>query len=265
MALCSESSLTPGSRAIFEWNRLALSRRPDMDARMLWDHFDRIRINSLVHRADRRSEMTDELNRVGLGGDPRVAFFDALVFPDAGGFRGIGSNGSFNSQLTILTEAAAAGESVLILEDDCDFAPGTETYQLPADWDIFYGGYEASDPDDLPGSDIIGAHFMGFSKRTVPLAAAYLRSLLKPDYTPDATAVARGHFNPDIRPSIDGAYVWFRRAHPELKTVFAVPEIGLQRPSRSDCTKPRRRDTLPVLRQFTALGRMVKRRLNRLG
>lgn len=33
---------------------------------------------------------------------------------------------------------------------------------------------------------------------------------------------------------VDGAYSWFRKDHPFLRTLLADPELGYQRPSRSD-------------------------------
>lgn len=226
---------------------------------MVFSSFDRIRVNSLVHRTDRRTDMLGELRKVGLHNDPRVAFFDAYLFPDADGFRSIGSRGSFHSQLAILTEAAAAGESVLILEDDCDFTAAARSHELPEQWDIFYGGYEASNPDDLQQSDIIGAHFIGFNVEAAKLASRYLKSMLDPQFAPDPTAAAEPRYRADIRPPIDAAYIWFRRAYPELRTVFAVPPLGRQRPSRTDCGEHKLVDRLAALRPAVTLARRVKR------
>lgn len=230
----------------------------------MFDQFDRIRIVNLKHRKDRRVEMLRELRRVGLRNDPRVAFVEAFSFPDAGGFRGIGSHGNFHTQLRILEEAANAGESVLILEDDCDFTLGAEAYALPWDCDVFYGSYQTATPNELENGDVIGSHFMGFSKPAARAAAVYLRSLLQPNYAPDPRAAAEPTYRADIRPSIDGAYVWFRRAHPEMKTIFATPALGHQRASRSDCAQVRFFDALPVLRQAATYARTMKRELERL-
>ena len=232
---------------------------------MLFDHFDRIRINSLAYRTDRRAGMLGELRRVGLHNDPRVAFFDALSFQDPGGFRGKGSHGNFKSQLAILEEAEKAGHSVLILEDDCDFTPGAEKYQLPPGWQIFYGGYVSDNPDNLENSRIVGSHFMGFSAETAPLVASYLRAMLEPGFPPDPQAVTEPGYRPSTRPSIDGAYVWFRRAHPEIRTVFARPPLGYQRPSRSDCSEPKLFDRTPGLRDVASVARRAKRQLKRFG
>ncbi len=213
---------------------------------MIFDHFDAIRIINLPSRKDRRAEMIEELRRVGLEGDARVSFFDACSFEDAGTFYSRGARGVYHSHLAILEEAAAAGRSVLILEDDCDFAPAIAGYEPPPSWSIFYGGYEAQS-DDLETSDIVGAHFMGFSKDITPALSFYLREIL-----------ASGH-----HPPIDGAYIWFRRAHPQVRTVFAVPPLGHQRPSRTDIAALRWFDRVPGVRDALGVARKLKRRLRR--
>lgn len=226
---------------------------------MIFDHYDRVRIVSLASRKDRRREMMRELRAIGQDRNPKIRFFDAYRYPDAGLFRSAGSHACFRSHLAILEEAAADGESVLILQDDCEFLPDIRHYTPPADCDVFYGGYLASDPADLDGSDIIGAHCMGFSAGAARKASAYLRRLLDPACPPDPKAASDPGFDSRLRPPIDGACVWFRRAHPELKTVFNP--VANQRPSRSDITPNRFFDRLWGLRQLAFVARGIKRRL----
>lgn len=214
---------------------------------MLFNAFDRIRIVNLPYRRDRRAQMEGELRRLGLAGDPRVSFFNAVRPDDRGDFTSIGARGVYASQRRILDDAARAGQSVLILEDDCDFAPGAASYNPGEGWDILYGGYEASDPADLPNSDIVGAHMMGFSARGVRLVSEYLRDLR---YT-------------GIHPPIDGAYVWFRRAHPEVPTHFARPPLARQRPSRTDIADLAFYDRWSGARQLAQFARRAKRYLKR--
>ncbi|MEG8037952.1 hypothetical protein QP166_00795 [Sphingomonas sp. LR60] len=214
---------------------------------MLFDHFDQVRVINLKHRTDRRAQMLGELRRIGADNDPRVAFFGACRFEDAGTFTSIGARGVYHSHLSILEEAAAQGASVLILEDDVDFTAGAHDTALPADWQIFYGGHYAAKPNDLQNSDIIGAHCMGFRAEIVPALATYLRGLLALD----------------DHPPIDGAYVWYRRAHPAIVTHFAVPPIADQRPSRTDIAELRFFDRWPVLRQAAQFARRFKRLLAR--
>jgi glycosyl transferase family 25 len=205
---------------------------------MLFDAFDRVRIVSLVERQDRRRQMGRQLAAIGLIGDPKFSFFDAIRMSAPGPFRSSGSHGCYLSHLAILTEAANNRQSVAILQDDCDFLDRIRSYQLPP-CDIFYGSHSED------GNTIIGAHFMGFSSRAAALAADYLQQLLDPSFPPDSQACLESGFNPAIRPPIDGSLVWFRRAYPHLQTAFAL--LGVQRRSRSDIT-PGALDQIPVVR-----------------
>ena len=228
----------------------------------LFAAFDRIRVVNLPERTDRRAEMRRELRRVGLSDDPRVEFFPAVTCTDSGPFRRIGSHGAFRSHLALLEQASEADETILILQDDCDFLlPALADYRLPDHWDIFYGGYVASDPRNLPESDIIGAHFMGFSARAARTAAGYLQRYLQPGFPADAKAAAQPGYDPSIRPPIDGAFVWMRRAYPELVTAFAM--LSVQRPSRTDIGDQRIYDRVPGVR--TVAGWLRRARNSLLG
>jgi hypothetical protein len=202
----------------------------------LLDLFDRIYVINLPERSDRRREMLCELERIGLGDDPRLSFFTAIRPAQPGTFTSVGARGVYESQKAILAEAASTQTSVLILEDDCSFAPEAATYRTGAEWDIFYGGYDASDPSHLHRSDIVGAHMMGFSRTGAQLVSTYLEQL-----TCDG-----------IHPPIDAAYVWYRRAYPNTKTHFAVPPLAHQRSSRSDIS-PRLHDRLPFVRDVASI------------
>lgn len=209
--------------------------------------FELIRIINLPARADRRQQMERELRRIGLADDPRVAFHPAVAPEDPDPFRSRGEKGVFLSHLSILREAASRDSSVLILEDDADFTSALAAGDPPAADGVFYGGHEAATPDDLQASDIIGAHCMGFSAEVAKALVPYLTALLD-------------HSSP---PPIDGAYVWFRRSFPEVPTIFAVPPIAVQRPSRSDIAPLRFFDRLPLLRGAAGQARKVKRRIQR--
>lgn len=208
--------------------------------------FELIRVINLPWRTDRRRAMKRELRRIGLRGDLRVRFFPGIAPPDAHPFRLPGEKGVFLGHLAILREAAASNASVLILEDDADFTAALQPGE-PASCDgVFYGGYSPATPD-LHSSDIIGAHCMGFSAATARALVPYLQSLLD-------------HPSP---PPIDGAYVWYRRAHPEVSTTFAVPPIAVQRSSRSDIAALHILDRTPVLRDLAGVARSIKRALQR--
>jgi glycosyl transferase family 25 len=223
---------------------------------MIFDEFDKIRIVSLPERKDRRRQMRGQLATVGLADDPRVAFFDAYRFNNPGIFRSAGSRGCFTSHSAIISLSATLGESVLILEDDCDFLPAARTYQSDGQWDVFYGGYMASDMAKPQNCDIIGSHFMGLSASAAKKAAAYFACYPDPDFPPDERSASEPGFNPNVRPGTDGAYVWFRRAHPELRAEFSM--LSKQRSSRTDIGKLKWFDRAPVVRELAALARSLK-------
>ena len=202
----------------------------------VFDAYDRIRIVSLASRKDRRAAILEELRPFDLA--HKLEFFDALTVPEPGPFRSRGSHGCFLSHLQILSDAARSNESVLILQDDCAFLPEIRAYAMP-ECDVFYGSH-AEDADE-----IIGAHFMGFSAPAAAKASHYLENLLDTSFPPDPKAATEPTFKPGMRPPIDGSLVWFRRAHPELKSAFAL--LSYQRSSRSDIT-PRLLDRIPLVR-----------------
>lgn len=210
---------------------------------MIFDAFDRIRIINLPYRRDRRAEMKRELARVGLAGDPRVAFVPAMRPAERGPFESIGARGCYGSHQAILEEAAAAGESVLILEDDCDFTQAARGYEDAGSWDIFYGGYMTADLADPLRRSITGSHMMGFSAAGARALAAYLPAM---PYD-------------DVHPPVDGAYTTFRLTYPQVPVMFAEPPIAVQRSSRTDIAPLRFFDRLPLLRQAAAAARWVKR------
>lgn len=215
---------------------------------MLLSDYDRVRIINLPERSDRRREMNKQLKIAGLTG-ANVAYFPAVRPDSAGPFTSRGMYGSFLSHKGVLEEAAKANESVLILEDDCNFLPAAKDYDIPP-CDIFYGSH--GDDADV----IIGAHCMGFSADAVTKVSAYLADYTSPDFATDPIASKEVGYDPNIRPPIDGAYVWFRRAHPELATRFAF--LTYQRPSRSDCTPAGTLDRIPIIRDIVEFGRRVR-------
>lgn len=199
---------------------------------IIFDHFDKIRIISLAQRTDRRRDMDRELKRVGLTENPRVEYFDAIRPDDAGSFSSVGARGCYASHRALLKNAASDGESILILEDDCFFYPTANATFVSPSFDIFYGGFTAANPLEVQRSDIQGAHMMGFSARGARLVSDYLENL-----------TCEG-----IHPPIDAAYVWFRRAFPEVATIFASPQMAGQRASRSDIAELAWYDRTPVIR-----------------
>lgn len=216
---------------------------------MIFNTYEWIPIVNLPERTDRRRQMEREFAKLGMANDPRVQFFPAIRMQDPGPFARAGSHGNFLGHLEILEQSAEKGCWTLILEDDCAFRPVARNYQVPH-CDIFYGGWGwASNPDDLHGSEIIGSHCIGFSPKAAKLAVPYLKAFLSdPDFRADPEAAAKPDYNPNIRPPIDGALVWFRRAHPELTTHFA--DLAFQRSSRTDVGSKKWFDKVPGLRDI---------------
>jgi glycosyl transferase family 25 len=243
---------------------------PTKAGQALLDTFDRVRIINLKTRADRRREMAGELARLGLDVDgERIAFHEACRPEDAGTFPSIGARGCFTSHFDILQAALTSGAgNVLILEDDLDFARDAEE-RLPRaldelashPWSIFYGGYEQYAPPpsstELAKADaeqaIRTTHFLALSRNAIEAGVPYLaRMAQRPAGDP-----AGGPMH------VDGAYSWLRKDHPALETWVATPELGHQRPSRTDIHAPGVLDRMPVLRGFTAMGRRIKRQLGK--
>ncbi len=221
--------------------------------------YDLVRVINLPSRADRKREIVDELARLV----PSLPYEILPAFSpgSAGLFLSAGAHGCFLSHVAILEEAARHEKSVLIVEDDCSFTKDAGAYAFPDDCDVFYGGYEVGDELDLVNSDIIGSQLMGFSARAVQGAVAYLRGYLDADFKGDQRAVREPSYDPGVRPGIDGAYVWFRRANPQYKTVFAQPIIARQRSSRSDIAPLGFYDRVWPLRGLADLARRAKRQI----
>jgi hypothetical protein len=207
--------------------------------------FDRIAVISLTSRTDRRREVASELARLELRpGVGKVRFFDAVRPSEAAGFPTIGARGCFLSHLTLLEESARTGvQSLLILEDDVGFVEHIDDRMrrvcaalLQDEWSVFYGGYGAlpesavAEPDLRPlvavdPDDAIGqTHCIGLRGPAIAEAAAYLRPMLsRPAGSPEGGPM-----------HVDGAYSWYRKAHPGRRTLAARPALAYQRPSRSD-------------------------------
>lgn len=66
-----------------------------------------------------------------------------------------------------------------------------------------------------------------------------------------------------IHPSIDAAYIWYRRAYLHVRTHFAVPPLAGQRSSRNDIADLKWFDRYPVVRPLANSLRAILRRLKR--
>ena len=228
--------------------------------------FEHIRIVNLSYRTDRRAQMAEQLARVGLAFDsPNVRLFSAVRPADPGGFESIGAHGCFVSHLTILREVRGS-RNVLIFEDDLDFvygiaeAMGPVLQALPLSWGIFYGGcvvavVPSTGPltEILPLTPIGTSHFVAFNGQVIGHLVDYLEAIL-----------ARPPGHPDGGPMhVDGAYSHFRAAHPAVRTFVAIPELGHQRPSRTDIHELRWFDRMPLARTLVQMIRRQRARVRR--
>lgn len=173
----------------------------------MFDQYQRVVVINLPERVDRRRQMESELKAIGAA--ERVRFFPACKPQNAGPFQSKGEHGCYLSHLTILKEAAAANESVLILEDDCDFTAAVRRPRPQSD--LMWGGYKIHE------EWIEGSHCMGFSAATVHRVVPYLEQLMIDGPIP-----------------MDGSYIWFCRDNPDIVVDACNPPIAVQRPSRSD-------------------------------
>lgn len=194
----------------------------------------------------------------------RIAFHPATR-PDApGGFDTIGARGCFLSHLAVLQAADRDSvETLLILEDDVAFSASEAAAAADAiaalsrsEWGIFYGGSPVARtaapltavPADEP---VLLAHFIAFTGPTIKLLVPYLEALL-----------ARPAGSPDGGPMhVDGAYSWFRRAHPEILAFAATPAIAHQRASPTDIHQRRGLDRIPLLSKLLIPARAIKNRI----
>jgi glycosyl transferase, family 25 len=223
------------------------------------NQFDRTIVLNLASRPDRRFDMSRELARIGWP-EHQITWYPAIDPREAAGFSNAGYRGCFLSHLAALNLARNAGyQTVLILEDDCDFSPSFPTVAaVLADsaWGIAYLGHVEDAAIGLAplvewpsASPVKLAHCYAVQGSVLPSLCAYLEAMiLRP-----AGSVNGGPMSPD------GALSWFRRAHPDICTLLASPSVAGQRSSRSDL-QPRLWDRVPGVRYAAAAFRRWNRR-----
>lgn len=224
--------------------------------------FHHVYLINLPDRRDRRIASEAQLQRIGLSLDhPRVTLFPAIRPDDAAGFPSRGARGCFLSHLGVLRAAVAAGHpSFVVLEDDVDFAPdfGRLMSEVAAalatqTWHIAYGfdphPQARHDLRIVPASEPIEAlHFIGVQHDAAARLIPYLEAILR--RPPGDAAGGPMH--------VDGAYSWFRAAHPELVTLASGTALAEQRASRSDISPTSWIDQVPILRQASHRGRDIR-------
>ena len=218
--------------------------------------FEAVYVINLPSRTDRRDEMSEQLKLVGLSFDsPHVHLFPAVRPRDNGGFESIGARGCFMSHLEVL-RAANGKKNVLILEDDLNFSPHQRKISLPENWGLFYGGARhALHPESeltvvSATQDLVCAHFVAFNGSVIPRVIEFLEQLL-----------TREPGDPEGGPMhVDGAYNVFRARNPDVLTLIATPELGTQRPSRSDIAPLKWFDKIAGVRSLVGVARSLRAR-----
>lgn len=236
------------------------------------DFFDRTYVINLVERTDRRREMERQFRQIGIALPyEKMAFFPAVRPDSPGAFPSIGARGCFLSHLGILENAQQHGFArILICEDDLNFVPDFQARigpilaklaELP--WAFFYGGYRTFEPVQTVDEGILGVasdfsigttHFVAFQGDAIGEVGQYLRAMLqKPPGDPTGGPM-----------HVDGAYNWFRSQNPQFRTFIATPELGYQRPSKSDIFAGAWYDNLPGVAAAARTIRAVKTRIGQL-
>lgn len=232
--------------------------------------FDHVYVVNLPERTDRLADSERSFRRIGLSHDhPRVTVYPAHKPSERGEFPTIGTRGCFLSHMGVLERALSEGHAhFLLMEDDADFAAGFGMLmpQLARalggrDLGMLYGWNPARyglPPDGSaphwvelsPEREVSMTHFVGFSRAAAERALPYLRGIYE-----------RSHGDPrGGAMHVDGAYAWFRRAHPEILTLAASEPLALQRPSRTDIHDLRWWDRTPLLRPLAGALRRFKSR-----
>lgn len=224
--------------------------------------FEHVFIVNLEFRTDRRAEMAEQLGLIGLSlNHPQITLFPAVRPEDSGKWPSIGARGCFMSHLLILREAKSMGlRSVLILEDDLDWSrsflsrgDAMLAHLEQADWEFVHGGYEdtGTEPPALnlvsPEFGLEMTHFVGL-KGNIEAIEAYLTTMAdRPAGDP-----AGGPMH------VDGAYSWYRKDAPQIRSWIYQPAIGVQRASRTDIHDLKWFDRVPVVSKIVSTLRKLK-------
>ncbi len=231
----------------------------------LSDYFGCTYIINLPERKDRRKAIVGELQRVGMPlKDGRVELFPAVKPKERLGFPSIGARGCFLSHYRILSSALQRGlANVLIVEDDLMISPELKSHwdliaedMDSTDWGIVYFGHiekvrESGEPKLEPfDRPVITSHFYAVNGPVIPRLVKYLEQVQE-----------REEGDPLGGPMhLDGALTMFRQANPDVLTLIAHPNLGKQRPSRSNINCPWY-ERIPVIQQAADLGRIVRDRI----
>lgn len=236
----------------------------DNAMRRLFDQFDQVRIINLPERADRKAAVIEELARIGIEDfGTRISFFEARRPPKESSARGQPRpNGALISHREVMREALTAGaDTLLVLEDDIFFRspPSNQTGAIEqairtTPWDVIYFGYLEPAESQLAGRPladwsgrVIGGHFCGMNRRFMERIVVFMDGFGSPG--PDGQIL-----NPTHR---DGAFNLFIEKNPDVTRRLAVPNLAVQRSSRTDLHQNRFYDRTPILRDAADLVRTL--------
>jgi hypothetical protein len=228
----------------------------------LLDCFRTVYVINLPERKDRRRAIVKELESAGMPLAPgSVEMFPAVKPSDKRGFPNIGARGCFLSHLGILRQAIERKlPNVLILEDDLMISPllnkhldviAQELASKP--WGIVYLGHIEEVPNSATPrlvpfeKPVITSHFYAVNGPVIPRLIEYLEQVQERE--PGDPLGGPMHF--------DGALTMFRWANPDVLTLIAHPNLGKQRPSRSNINGPWY-EKLPMVRQASDLARLIR-------
>jgi hypothetical protein len=242
-----------------------------MLSQILSSKFSLIQIINLPSRSDRIKELETQFVKLNESIYKTAVIFNAIRPTTQENFPSIGARGCFESHFNILKSAVITRpDFLLIIEDDCNFV-NPELVALSVDelfsapetlsWDVFYGGHlildsnESHNQNNLkynsiinPTTEVQNTHCIGFSLNAIDKIVPYFEAML-----------ARKPGDPNGGPMhVDGAYTWFRKDNPQLKTVISYPAIAVQRPSRSDIASLKWYDRTPLISTVTQLARKVR-------
>jgi glycosyl transferase family 25 len=223
--------------------------------------FDGAFVINLPDRKDRRRAIAKELHKAGMPLEAsKVEIFPAVRPKEPAGFPTIGVRGCFLSHLGLLLKARERGcRNVLVMEDDLvlsesihkDLAALRSGLEQP--WDLAYFGHVE------PVASCGVPQLLAFSQ---PLMTSHFYAIKEPalsrliDFLEQVQLRSPG--DPAGGPMhLDGALTMFRQANPDLLTRIASPNLGWQRPSRSDIHSNWFQQA-PVFRHFYDIARAIR-------
>jgi hypothetical protein len=204
---------------------------------------------NLESRPDRRSEMQEQLDRIGWTAE----FIKAVRPDDRGSFPSLGARGCFLSHIEVLKRSEDS--NVILMEDDLSFIEDASQLwadaigTLPADWSIFYPAHDLGSGLLDPKTAVVCAHMIVLKGSIVRRVLSELQIIM----SRPAGHEMGGPMH------VDGAYSTIRAQNPDIRTYVLSPPIGYQRSSRSDIADQKFFDVLPMLRPIANAARKLLR------